>query len=91
MPISAVMKLVEYCSASSYHSLNLPTHSVRSPRVSNVGYVSAATNTLGKALLTRARRCSGKAPKVLSFPYNFMRSCPCVDNEVAYFETMDEA
>ena len=70
MPVSAVMKRIEYFSVLPYHSLNLPTHSVRSPRVSKVGYVSAATTTLGNALLTRARRCSGKAPKVLSLPYH---------------------
>lgn len=59
---------LECGSGNTYQSLNLLTHSVRSPLVSNLGYTIALTSILGRPWLTRARRCSGKLPKVLSSP-----------------------
>lgn len=55
--------------AQTNHSLNLPTHSFRSPRVSYLGYTTETTLILGKAWLTNACKWLVKPPKVLSSPY----------------------
>lgn len=53
----------------AYHSRNLPTHSLKSPRVSYFGYTTVTTFTAGSLRLTSARRCSGNSPNVASSPY----------------------
>lgn len=58
----------------SSHSLNLATHSARSPLVSYLGYAIATTSIFGRAWLMRARRCSGKVPNVLSSPCRYIIS-----------------
>jgi hypothetical protein len=47
-----------------YHSRNRPTHSFKSPLVSNLGYVTFCTAMLGSACLTRAVSWSGNLRKV---------------------------
>jgi hypothetical protein len=46
------------------HSLKRETHSVRSPRVSYLGYVMVRTVTFGSACCRMALRCEGKFPGV---------------------------
>jgi hypothetical protein len=46
------------------HSLNRETHSVRSPRVSYLGYVMVRMVTFGSACWRMALRCDGKFPDV---------------------------
>ena len=53
---------------STYHSLNLATHSCKSPLVSNFGYVIARTVTFGRACCRIAFKCEGKPAKVSSPP-----------------------
>src|ERR1700722_2069201 len=53
----------------TYQSLNLLTHSAKSPLVSNFGYTIARTSTLGRACWTSRERCLGKSPNVSSPPY----------------------
>jgi hypothetical protein len=56
------------CMEGTYHSLNLETHSFKSPLVSNFGYVIACTSTFGKACCRIAFRWEGKLPNVSSPP-----------------------
>jgi hypothetical protein len=59
---------------AAYHSRKRLTHSLSSPRVSNLGYVIATTSTLGSAWLISAWRCSGKVPNVSSPPWKSQAS-----------------
>jgi len=58
----------DVCVKSTYHSLNLATHSCKSPLVSNFGYVIARTVTFGRACCRIAFKCEGKPAKVSSPP-----------------------
>ena len=51
------------------------------------------TESLGNAWLTRARRCSGKVPNVLSSPCRLGELEVRIDEDIigAYFEPVDEA